>query len=56
MKKDGYSESVKTRIKPEWKVRLQQLAASENLELSDIVRRALNEFIARNRSKKAVTA
>lgn len=46
--------SIKTRVLPEWKDSLERIAKQEHLTLSDIVRRALNEFMARRkRTKKA---
>ena len=44
--------SVKTRVPEEWKDRLEQIARQDNLDLSDIVRRALSEFMARAKRVK----
>jgi predicted transcriptional regulator len=46
------TESVKTRIPEEWKAKLEHIAESETLDVSDIVRRAIAEFIARRNARK----
>lgn len=46
------SETIKVRLRPEWKAQLEQQAKSEGLAISDIARRAVAEFITRNRRRK----
>ena len=53
MAKQPLTEEIKLRIPPEWKLRLLAEAASEGLDLSDIGRRALAEFLSRRRRRKA---
>jgi hypothetical protein len=40
-----FTEEIKVRVEPIKKLALQQVADAEELELSDIVRRALGEFL-----------
>lgn len=47
MSKQKKSEDIKARVDPWTKANLQHLASLENLDLSDLVRRALREFIDR---------
>ena len=53
MVKQLLTEEIKLRIPQEWKLRLLAEAASEGLDLSDIGRRALAEFLQRRRRRKA---
>lgn len=46
------SETIKVRVLPEWKTQLAKQALREGLDISDIARRAINEFIKRNLRRK----
>lgn len=46
------SETIKVRLLPEWKAQLKQQAIREGLDISDIARRAVSEFIKRNKRRK----
>lgn len=46
------SETIKVRVRPECKKRLGQIANHEHLDVSDIARRALNEYLLRNARRK----
>lgn len=47
-----FTESVKTRVPKDWRDKLERIARAEHLDLSDIVRRALVEFIERKARAK----
>jgi len=47
MKMVAKSEEIKIRVEPMSKLALMQIAGEECLDLSDIVRKALREFISR---------
>lgn len=50
------TQSVKTRIPGRWKNSLEAMAEKEHLAVSDIVRRAIAEFIdRRKRTKQGVS-
>ena len=44
------TEEIKVRVEPIKKYALEQIAAAEDLQLSDIVRRALGEFLDKQRT------
>lgn len=48
VQKTAKTQQIKARIEPRTRSSLEQLARREHLDLSDIVRRALQEFIARH--------
>lgn len=48
------TEEIKVRVEPLKKLALVQIADSEDLDLSDIVRRALGEFIEKKTARRAV--
>lgn len=56
MAKTPLTETIKVRLAPDWKTRLQKIAAEEGLELSDIARRAIAEMLARHPRRKPATA
>lgn len=41
------SEEIKVRVEPRMKIKLEDIAEREQLDLSDIVRRSLNELLRR---------
>ena len=47
VKSTNKTEEIKVRVEPLNKLALSQIAAEESLDLSDIVRKALREFISR---------
>lgn len=46
------SEEIKVRVEPIKKLALEQIADSEGLQLSDIVRRAINELLDRQTTRQ----
>lgn len=51
--KSAKTEEIKARVEPLTKHSLQAIAAQERLDVSDIVRRALREFIERHTQRTA---
>lgn len=51
--KAAKTEEIKARVEPLTKHSLQEIAAQERLDVSDIVRRALREFIERQTQRTA---
>jgi hypothetical protein len=51
--KAAKTEEIKARVEPLTKHSLQAIAAQERLDVSDIVRRALREFIERHTQRTA---
>ena len=49
------TSEIKARIEDEFKTSLRSLAAQEHLDLSDILRRAVREFITRRNENPSIS-
>lgn len=49
------TEEIKVRVEPLKKLALEQIAQDEDLKLSDIVRRALGEFLTKKKTGQPPT-